>query len=372
MMASSLDGVIPGRASTRWRCTSGGAEATTTASASPSRSPSNSRGTSISATAAPEALARFGPALSLPRGLLKWALWSAAGALLLLAVSVPQGPAVKVEGRQPGADVILCVDVSSSMLAMDIQPNRLEALKAALTGLLDQLQGDRVGIVAFAGDPVVACPLTTDLDTAALFLQKLDIDSVPRDGTGLGPALQSALDDFKSDGSRGKLILLAYLTPSSLLFIPLSVLVAQLHLGNSLHGLVIVYMTFATPFSTWLLMGYFKGIPPDLEEQAMVDGTSQLGALFRILLPLSLPGLAAVAIFTFTAAWNELLFALIFITSEEKRTVPLGLQYLMTGDVLLWGPIMAGATLAALPVMLLYFIAQRFMVRGVTAGSVKG
>ncbi len=177
---------------------------------------------------------------------------------------------------------------------------------------------------------------------------------------------------YKFRGFVGRLILLTYLTPGSMLFIPLSIIVAKLHLGNSLFGLIVIYLTFSIPLSTWLLSGYFRTVPADLEEQAMVDGTSQLGALFRILLPLSLPGLAAVGIFTFTAAWNELLFALIFITSEDKRTVPLGLQYLITGDVLLWGPIMAGATLAALPVMILYFLAQRFMVQGVTAGSVKG
>ncbi|MBA2468578.1 MAG: carbohydrate ABC transporter permease [Chloroflexia bacterium] len=177
---------------------------------------------------------------------------------------------------------------------------------------------------------------------------------------------------YRFRGFVGRLILLTYLTPGSLLFIPLSIIVARLNLGNSLYGLVILYLTFSIPLSTWLLSGYFRSVPPDLEEQAMVDGTTQLGALFRILIPLSLPGLAAVGIFTFTAAWNELLFALIFITSEDLRTVPLGLQYLITGDVLLWGPIMAGAVLAALPVMVLYFLAQRFMVQGMTAGSVKG
>lgn len=177
---------------------------------------------------------------------------------------------------------------------------------------------------------------------------------------------------YRFRGAIGHLILLAYLTPASLLFIPLSVIVAQLNLGNSLHGLVLVYMTFSTPFSTWLLMGYFKGIPTDLEEQAMVDGTTRLGAMFRILLPLSLPGLVAVSIFTFTGAWNELLLALIFITSESKRTVPLGINYLITSDVLPWGTLMAGAVLSSLPVMLLYFLAQRFMVSGATSGSVKG
>ncbi len=177
---------------------------------------------------------------------------------------------------------------------------------------------------------------------------------------------------YRFRGLVGRIILLTYLTPGSLLFIPLSIIVARLHMGNSLWGLIVLYMTFSIPLSTWLLSGYFRSVPPDLEEQAMVDGATQLGALFRILLPLSLPGLAAVGIFTFTAAWNELLFALIFITSEDLRTVPLGLQYLITGDVLLWGPIMAGAVLAALPVMVLYFVAQRFMVQGMTAGSVKG
>lgn len=177
---------------------------------------------------------------------------------------------------------------------------------------------------------------------------------------------------YRLRGAIGKLILLAYLTPSSLLFIPLSVLVARLNLGNSLHGLILVYLTFSTPFSTWLLMGYFKGIPTDLEEQAMVDGATRLGAMFRILLPLSAPGLVAVGIFTFTGAWNELLLALIFITSEDKRTVPVGLQYLITGDVFLWGPIMAGAVFSALPVMVLYFLAQRYMVQGLSAGAVKG
>jgi multiple sugar transport system permease protein len=177
---------------------------------------------------------------------------------------------------------------------------------------------------------------------------------------------------YRFKGAIGRLILFAYLTPTSLLFIPLSIVVAELNLGNSLHGLIVVYLTFSIPLSTWLLSSYFRGVPAELEEQAMVDGSTRMGALFRILLPLSLPGLVAVGIFTFTAAWNELLLALIFITSEDKRTVPLGLQYLITGDVFLWGPIMAGAALSALPVMLLYFAAQRFMVQGLTAGSVKG
>lgn len=170
----------------------------------------------------------------------------------------------------------------------------------------------------------------------------------------------------------GRLILLSYLTPASLLFIPLSVIIARLGLGNTLHGLVLIYLTFAAPLSTWLLMGFFRGIPADLEEQAMVDGARRLQALFRIVLPLSAPGLVAVSVLTFTGAWNELLLALIFTTSPDIRTVPVALQYLITGDVFRWGLIMAGAVTAAVPVMVLYYLAQRFMVQGLSAGAVKG
>ncbi len=177
---------------------------------------------------------------------------------------------------------------------------------------------------------------------------------------------------YRFKGIVGRVFLFAYLTPVSLLFIPLSIIIARLDLGNTLWGLIVVYLAFSIPLSTWLLSGYFRGVPPELEEQAMVDGSSRLGALFRILLPLSAPGLVAVAIFTFTGAWNELLLALIFITSEDLRTVPLGLNYLITGDVFLWGPIMAGAVLSSIPVIVLYLLAQRFMVQGMTSGSVKG
>jgi multiple sugar transport system permease protein len=170
----------------------------------------------------------------------------------------------------------------------------------------------------------------------------------------------------------GRLILFSYLTPAALLFIPLSVIIAQLDLGNTRHGLIFVYMTFSAPLSTWMLMGFFRGIPQDLEEQAMVDGATRVQAIWRILLPLSAPGLIAVGVFTFTGAWNELLLALIFITSPDLQTVPVALQYLITGDVFRWGLIMAGSVLAALPVMVLYYFSQRFVVQGLAAGAVKG
>jgi multiple sugar transport system permease protein len=177
---------------------------------------------------------------------------------------------------------------------------------------------------------------------------------------------------YRFRGLFGRLILFAYLTPTSLLFIPLSVVMAQLHLSNSLTGLMLVYLTFALPLATWLLQGYFRSVPRELEEQGMIDGLTRMGALMRIVLPLSAPGVAAVAIFTFTGAWNELLLALVLITSENQRTAPLALNYLITSDVLPWGPLMAGAVLSSVPLMILYFLAQRFMVQGMTAGSVKG
>jgi multiple sugar transport system permease protein len=177
---------------------------------------------------------------------------------------------------------------------------------------------------------------------------------------------------YRFRGVFGRLILFAYLTPGSLLFIPLSIVMAQLKLGNSLTGLILVYLTFSLPLSTWLLQGYFRGVPRELEEQGMIDGLSRFGALLRITLPLSAPGLAAVAIFTFTGAWNELLFALVLTTSESVRTAPLALNYLITSDVLPWGPLMAGAVISSVPLMILYFVAQRFMVAGMAEGAVKG
>ena len=170
----------------------------------------------------------------------------------------------------------------------------------------------------------------------------------------------------------GRFILFTYLTPGALLFIPLSVIIARLHLGNTLHGLIFVYLTFAAPLSTWLLMGYFRSIPADLEEQAMVDGATRLLALWRIVLPLTAPGLIAVSVFTFTGAWNELLYALIFITSPKLQTVPVAVSYLITGDVFRWGLIMAGSVSAAIPVMVLYYLGQRFVVQGLATGAVKG
>jgi Ca-activated chloride channel family protein len=153
-------------------------------------------------------LKRFGPSLSILRLSLKWALWTAAAVCLVYALAVPLGPAVKMPGDESGADIIMVVDVSSSMHAPDAHPDRLGELKQALADLIDRLAGDRVGLVAFAGQAVIACPLTSDSDTLDLFLSKLDTDSAPMDGTGLGPALKLALDGFLPDPKRGRVIIL--------------------------------------------------------------------------------------------------------------------------------------------------------------------
>jgi|DewCreStandDraft_1066081.scaffolds.fasta_scaffold01102_9 multiple sugar transport system permease protein len=167
-------------------------------------------------------------------------------------------------------------------------------------------------------------------------------------------------------------ILFVYLIPSGLLFIPLFMLMQHLGLLNTGWSLIITYQTFAIPFCTWMLIGYFKGIPSELEEAALIDGCHRLQALRLVLVPLAAPGLVAAAIFTFTLAWNEFLYALIFISTNSARTMPVGLAGLIRGDIYLWGPMMAGSVMAALPVMVLYMAAQRFVVQGLAAGAVKG
>jgi len=169
-----------------------------------------------------------------------------------------------------------------------------------------------------------------------------------------------------------RLILFKYLLPTTLIYIPLFLVVNGLGLANTLQSLIFTYLSFSIPFATWLLMGYFRGIPPELEEQAMIDGCSRLGAMFRVLLPIASPGVVAAAIFTFTGAWNEFLLALVFINRQELQTVPVKLSSMIVGDQYVWGSIMAGAVLASLPVVVLYFFAQRFVVSGLAAGAVKG
>jgi multiple sugar transport system permease protein len=125
------------------------------------------------------------------------------------------------------------------------------------------------------------------------------------------------------------------------------------------------------PFATWVMLGYFRSIPVELEEAALIDGANRLLAFWRITLPLAAPALLSVTLFAFTNAWNEFLFAFVFITSEQLKTLPVGLQLLVFGDVYPWGQLMAASLLMAIPVMLVYMYAQRYLVEGLTAGGVK-
>jgi multiple sugar transport system permease protein len=170
----------------------------------------------------------------------------------------------------------------------------------------------------------------------------------------------------------GRLILFKYLLPTAMLFVPLYAIVVAGGLGNTLKSLMITYLSFTVPFCTWMLMGYFRSIPPELEEHAMVDGCTKLGALFRILFPLSAPGIVASAIFSFTLSWNEFLLALVFTSDQSTMTVPIKLSMMVVGDQYIWGQLMAGAVLASVPIAVLYFLAQRFVVQGLAAGAVKG
>ena len=168
------------------------------------------------------------------------------------------------------------------------------------------------------------------------------------------------------------LVLILYLVPPALLFIPLYRVLAELGATNQLTALFLSYPTFTVPFCTWLMIGFFKALPRELEEAAFVDGATRTTALVRVLLPLAAPGIVASAIFAFTLSWNEFLYALVFIQDETKLTVPVGLNLLIYGDVFSWGQLMAASVITTLPVVGLYMFIQRWMVEGLAAGSVKG
>jgi multiple sugar transport system permease protein len=165
---------------------------------------------------------------------------------------------------------------------------------------------------------------------------------------------------------------LAYIFPATLLVVPVFVILSVLGLTDDYIGLVMSYLIFTVPFCTWMLRAYLTSIPPELEEAALVDGANRIQAMMLIILPLAAPGVAAATIFAFTLSWNEYLYAFILMTDSTKMTLSPGMTKLVFGDIFLWGMIMSGATLMSLPVVFLYFVAQKFVVSGLTAGSVKG
>jgi multiple sugar transport system permease protein len=168
-------------------------------------------------------------------------------------------------------------------------------------------------------------------------------------------------------------VAITYLVPQTLLFVPMADLIGRLKLGNTLSAVMLTYPTLLVPFIAWLLMGYFKTVPKELEEQALIDGASRWRAMTRVILPLCMPGFISAGIFAFTLAQNEFLYALLFLSRSSVRTVPIGVVgELIRGDAFYWGQLMAGALLGSVPVALVYSFFVKYYVAGLTAGAVKG
>jgi multiple sugar transport system permease protein len=178
---------------------------------------------------------------------------------------------------------------------------------------------------------------------------------------------------FPGSNFLGVGIFLAYLVPPTLLFLPLAQVIAKLNLHNTYWALILTYPTQLIPFASWLLMGYFRTIPKEIEESALADGCSRIQTLVQIILPLALPGLLSAGIFCFTLSWNEFLYALIFMSSGPMKTIPVGtVSDLIRADTLFWGSLMASAVLGSVPIAILYSFFVKHYVSGLTAGAVKG
>ncbi len=178
---------------------------------------------------------------------------------------------------------------------------------------------------------------------------------------------------YKGAETIGSSVFVTYLVPPSLLFLPLSHVIGQLGLMETRWALVISYPTFLVPFCTWLLMGYFRTIPKEIEECALVDGCTRIKALLRIVLPVAIPGIITAALFSFTLAWGEYLYSTTFVTDSYEKTIPSAVVgELIRGDVYHWGGLMAGALLGSIPIALIYVIFLDYYVSGLTAGATKG
>jgi len=183
-----------------------------------------------------------------------------------------------------------------------------------------------------------------------------------------------ALVRFRFPGRRlfARVLVYTYLVPQSLLFIPLFSILVNAGLSNTRTGLVLTYLGFTVPFCTWLLMSFFLSVPVELEEAGLVDGCSRAGVLFRIVMPITLPALAVTAFFSFTLSWNEYLYASVFVSNVDAKTIPTGIPSFIIEDVFFWGPMMASTVLSALPPLAVYFVFQRWLITGLTLGAVKG
>lgn len=183
-----------------------------------------------------------------------------------------------------------------------------------------------------------------------------------------------SLTRFVYAGQRAVLlsVLISYVLPPVLLLLPLYLTLGLLGLINTYTGVIITHVTFTTPFCLWLLRSFFRAIPIDLEEAAMVDGSTRLGAFVRIVLPLATPGILSTGLFGFILSWNEYLFASVLLTGEARKTVPIGIAEFITQYDIHWGEVMAASTLATIPVVIIFVMIQRHFVRGLMAGAVKG
>ena len=178
---------------------------------------------------------------------------------------------------------------------------------------------------------------------------------------------------YRGVGAFGTAVFITYLVPPTLLFLPLSQVVVWLGISDTIWALIVTYPTFLVPFSTWLLMGYFRTIPREVEECALVDGASRMQTLIRIVLPMAVPGIVCVTLFGFTLTWNEFTYALTFVSQTANKTAVVGVTAdLIRGDIYYWGSLMAGAVVASLPIVILYVWFLDYYVSGLTAGAVKG
>src|SRR5262244_3539396 len=189
---------------------------------------------------------------------------------------------------------------------------------------------------------------------------------------GTAAAYALARLKFFGVGGIGTGIFVTYLVPTSLLFLPLAQVVNWLGLGDSKWALVVTYPTFLVPFCTWLLIGYFRTVPKEVEECALVDGATRIQALWHIILPIAVPGLVCAALFAFTLSWNEFIYALTFTSSSDEITASVGItSELIRGDIYFWGSLMAGAVLGSVPIVVLYVFFLDYYVSGLTAGAIK-
>jgi multiple sugar transport system permease protein len=192
--------------------------------------------------------------------------------------------------------------------------------------------------------------------------------------TALGAMAAYALVRLKIKGRvlLTRSVLISYLFPQVLLVVPVFMIAVQLGLVNTFHGLIFIYVTFSLPFTIWMLVAYFQSMPLDLEESAMVSGATRFQAFWYVVLPMSRPGLAAAGIFTFIHAWNEFLYALVLLNSDDKATLAIGLVRLLSSETLNWSALMAASTMMVVPVIAAFLFYQRNLVDGLTAGATKG